>query len=135
LAVLTGDERYAAPAVAICEMLVGPMTSHPTGFAYLLGALERLVRAPLEIVIVGDRSDPRTRALRAQVVGRLLPAAVTVVASGAHDTIPLLTDRPARDVPTAYVCEHYACREPVTTPDALRTELDAVFETRRRVDP
>jgi len=134
LGVLTGDERYAAPAVAICEMLVGPMTSHPTGFAYLLGALERHLRPPLEIAIVGDPSDPRTHALRSQVVGRLLPAAVTVVASGAHHTVPLLADRPARDVPTAYVCEHYACREPVTSPDALRAQLDAVLEARRRLD-
>jgi hypothetical protein len=64
-----------------------------------------------------------------------LPAAVTVVASGEHDTMPLLADRPVRDVPTAYVCEHYACREPVSSPDALRTQLDAVLEARRRSDP
>jgi len=135
LSVLTGDERYATPAVAILGLLVGPMTAHPTGFAYLLGALERHVRAPLEIVIVGDPSDRRTQALRSQVVGRLVPAAVTIVASGPHDMIPLLADRPARNVPTAYVCERYACREPVTSPDALRTQLDAALAARLRVVP
>jgi uncharacterized protein len=127
LRTLTGDERYAEPAIAVLEMLVGPMTSHPTGFAYLLGALERHVRAPIEIVIVGDATDPRTRALRAQVARRLVPASVCIVAAGADDTIPLLADRPARATPTAYVCEHYACREPVTSPEALRAQLDAVL--------
>jgi len=131
LSALTGDERYAAPAVALLEMLVGPMTSHPTGFAYLLGALERQVLTPIETVIVGEPSDPRTRALRSEVVGRLVPASVTLVASGADETIPLLTDRPAREVPTAYVCEHYACREPVTTPVGLRAQLDAVLRDRK----
>ena len=126
LGTLTGDEQYTAPAVAILEMLAGPMSSHPTGFAYLLGAFERHVRAPIEIVIVGDPADARTRALRSEVTGRLVPASVMLVASGADDAVPLLADRPARDVPTAYVCEQYACREPVTSPEALRAQLNSV---------
>ena len=127
---LTGEDRYAGPAIAVLEMLAGPMASHPTGFAYLLGALERHVRAPIEIVIVGERNDPRTQALRAEVTGRLIPASVTLVASQPDASLPLLADRPAHDTPTAYVCEHYACREPVTAPDALRAQLDAVLANR-----
>jgi hypothetical protein len=127
LGTLTGEARYAAPAVAILEMLAGPMTSHPTGFAYLLGALERHVRTPIEVAIVGDPADARTRALRAEVTGRLIPASVVVVSAGAVAGVPLLDDRPLRDVPTAYVCEHYACREPVTTPEALRAQLDSAL--------
>ena len=128
LAALTGDASYEAPAIAILEMLAGPMTSHPTGFAYLLGALERSVRAPIELVIVGERDDPRTRALHAEVTGRLIPASVTLTAADAD--LPLFADRPPRDAPTAYVCEHYACRQPVTTPEELRAQLDAVLAAR-----
>jgi uncharacterized protein YyaL (SSP411 family) len=130
LAALTGDRRYEEPAVAILEMLAGPMTSHPTGFAYVLGALERYVRAPIEVVIVGERDDPRTNALRAEVTGRLIPGSVTLTADAADAGIPLLADRPRRDEPMAYVCEHNACRQPVTTPDELRAQLDAVLAAR-----
>ena len=130
LRTITGDESYAAPATAVLDMLSRPMTTHPTGFAYYLAALERHVYAPIEIVIVGDPAAPATRALQAEVAHRLVPASVTLVASDADDTIPLLAGRSARDAPTAYVCEHYACREPVTSSDALRAQLDAALAAR-----
>jgi uncharacterized protein YyaL (SSP411 family) len=130
LAALTGDSNYEAPAIAILEMLAGPMTSHPTGFAYLLGALERHVRAPIEIAIVGEPDDPRTHALRTEVTSRLIPASVTVTAAGTHHDVPVLADRPRRAEPTAYVCEHYACRQPVTAPADLRSQLEAALAAR-----
>ncbi|HTK15739.1 MAG TPA: thioredoxin domain-containing protein [Acidimicrobiia bacterium] len=130
LAALTGEQRYEEPAIAILEMLAGPMTSHPTGFAYLLGALERHVRAPIEVVIVGDGDDPHTLALRREVNGRLIPASVTVTAAAADPDVPLLADRPPGDAPMAYVCEHYACRRPVTSPTDLRSQLDAALAAR-----
>jgi uncharacterized protein YyaL (SSP411 family) len=36
----------------------------------------------------------------------------------------LMRDRPAVDgKPTAYVCEHFACRAPVTEPSALVAQI------------
>jgi uncharacterized protein YyaL (SSP411 family) len=131
LAVLTGEERYAEPARSILEMLARPMTTHPTGFAYYLAALERVLYPPIEIVVVGDPGAPASRALRAEVTGRLIPASITIASDGADDTVPLLAGRHARDEPTAYVCEHYACRAPVTDPDALRDQIDAALSARK----
>ncbi len=130
LAALTGDEQYAEPARQVLELLARPMASHPTGFAYFLAALERALYPPIETVIVGDPDSPATRALRGEVVHRLIPAAITVVAADADETIPVLAGRGARGEPTAYVCEHYACRVPVTQPDALREQIDAALAAR-----
>jgi hypothetical protein len=48
------------------------------------------------------------------------------------DLTPLLADRPLVDGrPTAYVCERFACRLPVTEPDALRAEIDLALDARR----
>ena len=72
---------------------------HPTAFAYLLEAFERLVTPPLEVAIVGAAGDPATIALRAEVGRRLLPASVRVVAAPCtgEDLTPLLADRGAVD--------------------------------------
>jgi len=127
LAALTGETRYEAPAVEVVEMLARPMAHRPTGFAHLLAAAERIVGPPVEIAIVGPPGDPRTEALRREVTTRLVPGAVSVCGPPDART-PLLRGRElAGGVPTAYVCERYACRAPVTDPEALGAQLDAVI--------
>jgi len=113
------------------RMLAPAAASHPNGFAHLLGAVERFVTSPAEIAIIGERDDPRTEALRREIATRLIPASVTLTGSP-NDASPLLAGRAARDgVPTAYVCEHYTCKQPVTDPMALREQIDTVLAGRR----
>jgi uncharacterized protein YyaL (SSP411 family) len=51
---------------------------------------------------------------------------------GAADLTPLLTDRELVDGrPTAYVCEYYACRQPVTSPERLTAQLDEALAARQ----
>jgi len=133
LAALTGAGRYEVPAEEVLRLLGPVLAEHATAFAYLLGALERLVTPPLEVAIVGEGSNG-AEALRREVRGRLLPASVTVAGApgtGA-DVTPLLEGRELVDGKgTAYVCEHFACRQPVTSPEDLRTQLDAALAARR----
>ena len=116
LAAIGGVGRYEVPAAEVLGRLGPVLAEHATAFAYLLGALERLVTPPLEIAIVGppntDGADG-TDALR-------------------RDLTPLLAQRDLVDGrATAYVCEHFACRQPVTTPEDLREEIDAALAARR----
>jgi uncharacterized protein YyaL (SSP411 family) len=132
LAALTGEPRWQE-AGEVAVRAVGPtMGEHPTAFADLLGALERMVTPPLEIAVVGDPGDPATAALTAEVRRRFLPGAVSVTAppgTGA-DLTPLLADRPLVDgKPTAYVCQHFACQRPVTDPAELSNQLDDALRT------
>ena len=134
LAALTGVGRYEVPAEEVLRLLGTVLAEHASAFAYLLGALERLVTPPLEVAVIGDSKDDGADALRREVQGRLLPAAVTVSAApgGGADVTPLLADRALVDgKATAYVCEHFACRRPVTSPEELRAELDAALAARR----
>ena len=127
LAALTGDDDAVARAEAWLAGMAPIMGEHPTAFAFLLEALQRVVQPPLEVAIVGE-PGPARDALVDVLRTRVLPAAVRITAApgvGA-DLTPLLADRTAVDGhAAAYVCERFACRLPVTEPDALRAELDA----------
>jgi hypothetical protein len=132
LAALTGEAGYEDRAARWIESLAPVLGEHPTAFAYLLEAFERLVTPSLEVAIVGDRGDTATDALQSELRRRLLPAAVHVTAPpGAENGVtPLLADRRAVDRATAYVCERYACRRPTSDPDELRAQLDAALAGR-----
>jgi uncharacterized protein YyaL (SSP411 family) len=134
LAALTGEHRYELHATRVLSMLGRVMSAHPTAFAYALAAAERSITPPLEIAVLGRRNDARTQALVQEVTHRFVPNAVLLAAEPGHEPdVPLLRDRAlVSDVPTAYVCENYACRQPVTSPAALRTQLDALLGERQR---
>jgi uncharacterized protein YyaL (SSP411 family) len=127
LAALTGEARWHEAGEAAVRAVGAVMGEHPTAFAELLGALERAVRPPVEVAVIGEPTDPATAALTAEVRRRFLPTAVAVGAApgtGA-DLTPLLADRPLVDGnPTAYVCQQFACQRPVTDPGALADQLN-----------
>jgi len=129
LGVLFGEERYGQIAEAALGGLLSVAAHHPLAFGRLLGVLDFQLSPPKEIAILGELSDPRTQALMGVVRSRYLPNRIVVVAEpgrAAQVPIPLLEHReaPDRGTPTAYVCEHYVCRQPVTEPEALAALLD-----------
>jgi uncharacterized protein YyaL (SSP411 family) len=131
LAALTGETRYEATARDIVEKLAPVMTAHPTAFAHLLGALERIVTPPLEIALVGAPDDPDLHALRRVARSRLLPASV-MLSGLPSDASPLLEGRVlVGDAATAYVCEHYACQQPATKPEMLDVQLSEIVRRYR----
>jgi uncharacterized protein len=128
LAAITGDESLAASPRRYVARLAPLAGRHATSFGFLLGAYERANTTAIEIALVGH--DP---ALRREVFARLIPDSVAVQSepgSGAEVT-PLLADRGlVVGKPAAYVCEGFVCRLPVTTPEALRAEIDTALSHR-----
>jgi uncharacterized protein len=119
---LTGDSRFAEPAVPILESMADGMGRQPAAFTNLLCALDFYLGSPKEIAIVGDPHAEATRALLHVVFRRYFPN--KVVACGTKGGSCLLENRPQVDgVPTAYVCENYTCKMPVTAPIELEKLL------------
>jgi len=125
LAALTGEGRYhdlAEEALRLTQPLVG---TYPTAFAQWLGALDFALSRPKEIAIIGDPAAAETRALL-EVVGRSYhPNQVVALGRpGEAPSVPLLEGRtPLDGHATAFVCEGFACRLPVTDPEALAAQL------------
>jgi uncharacterized protein YyaL (SSP411 family) len=113
LGALVGEPRYEARARVIIELVAGPLVQHPTAFAHLLAAVDLATTAITEIAVTGDRPD-LVRAVQAHY----LPNAV--LAWGEPYPSPLFE---GRDEGLGYVCENYACRQPVGDADALLAQL------------
>ena len=127
LAALTGRDNYRNLATAVLREMGDQVRRYPSGFGYALSAVDFLLSTPKEVAIVGkDLAD--IRPLLAETWRRYIPN--KVVAPGVSDdreavqTTPLLANRPLLNtLPTAYVCEHFACKQPVTDV----TELSALL--------
>lgn len=131
LAVLTGKEDYSRKAVVLFRLLHAPMSRYPSAFGRLLAALDFYLTPAQEIVIIGPRKDSRTEELLREVWNDYLPNKVVVQADAetadeALEFVPLLRDRSmVGGLATAYVCENYTCRTPVTTAAELASQLSS----------
>jgi uncharacterized protein YyaL (SSP411 family) len=130
LSALTGDEGYGRKAVNVLRLVRDAVERYPSAFGYALGALDFYLSTPKEVVIVspaeGGADD--ARALAREVWSRYLPNKIVARASEsdarAAERVPLLRERAAvGGRATAYVCEHYACKQPVNTPEELASQL------------
>ncbi len=129
-AALTGRDEYREEAARTIARYAVIMEKAGLEMAWWFDAALRLNGPFYDVVVAGDPADAATRALTATVT-RLLPPHVTlarVSAAGASADLaallPAATGKVARDGgPCAYVCEHGACLEPATDPDALREQL------------
>ena len=127
LATLTGRENYRSLATAVLREIGDQVRRYPSGFGYALSAVDFLLSTPKEVAIVGKDSDD-IRPLLAETWRKYLPN--KVVAPGIGDGIeaaqitPLLANRPfINSQATAYVCEQFSCKLPVTDVNALAAQL------------
>ena len=118
------EDDAARPAIAGVSDLAG---RHPLAFAWWLVAADLAVHGVDEVAIVGDPAEPETRALLDVTRRSLLPRAVVACAPDpAASAVPLLQARFALGGrTTAFVCRDFACRRPVTQPQALEALLAA----------
>jgi hypothetical protein len=122
LAAYTGQAKYEAPAIKTLAALQSPMTQYPGAFTHWLGALEFGLVPPKEVAIIGPRNREDTTALLQTALGPYRPNQVVALAEADHLTghPELVVDRPMQaGQATAYVCQHFACQQPVTSPEAL----------------
>jgi len=112
LARITGKSDFRAAADRALEAFSGRMLAGGAGLPQMLVAQMFAMGKPMEIVLAGPRD--RQAEMLAEIRKRFLPNAVVMQASEAPEAMPAIDDRA-----TAYVCENYACKLPVTEAVAL----------------
>ena len=129
VAALTGDAALTEIADGALAIVRSDAARHPQAFGTALVAIDLLVQPGRQIVIVGDPAAPETKALLD--AARRGAGPNDVIAAGRPDddaaatnACPLLADRPLVDGrPAAYVCDHFTCAAPVSSPTALAALL------------
>jgi uncharacterized protein YyaL (SSP411 family) len=123
LAALTGEHEYERQAVRVLRLFAELAPRHPNAFAHLLQALDFHLASVREVALVGDEVEPLERVVRAEFRPHLVLAG-TDRSSGDGSAVPLLEGRsPIDGRAAAYVCEHFACKAPVTEPAELEALL------------
>ncbi|HUF75122.1 MAG TPA: hypothetical protein VMM35_02540, partial [Longimicrobiales bacterium] len=124
------DDRYRSIGARIVERESAMLTRFGPAFGRMLSVLDSTLAAPVEVAVVGTRGDASTGALVRAAHARFVRN-LTVVGrldSGEVAGVPLLEGRDRRDGrATAYVCRGYTCRLPVTTPDQVGREMEAIL--------
>ena len=124
LSVITGDASLREMAEKSMQHFAADVLASPGAGERFLSAVEFALVSPVEIAIVGDPAKDATRSLVKRVDNTYLPNRVLMLlnpsAATANPKSPLLEARTLIDgKPAAYVCENYACKLPVDTPEAL----------------
>ena len=132
LAALTGEPEYEKLAEGILAVMSSTVAQHPLGFGHLLSALEFHLSPPDEIAIVGDPKSDDSRELLKVVYDSYRPNKVVAAGLPSDDgesAVPLLLGRRLLDGrATAYVCQRFACQQPVRTPTELAAQLRTRWE-------
>jgi hypothetical protein len=120
LALLSGEGKYERHGLGVLRLAYPIAGRHPNAFGHLLQAADFYLASVREVAIVG----PAAEAAELLRVVRREHRPHLVLAGGDGDGVPLLKGRtPVDGRAAAYVCEHFICQAPVTTPDDLAAAL------------
>jgi uncharacterized protein YyaL (SSP411 family) len=124
LAAVTGEHEYERQAIGVFRLLHRAAGGHPQALAHLLCAMDFHFAAVKEVAVVSPTSGDGVGELAAIVRSAFRPHVVLAGGPEGIDRPELMRERVAVDGrPAAYVCERFACRQPVTDAGELAAAL------------
>ncbi len=118
LSLISGEGKYERHALGVLRLIAPLAGRHPHAFGHLLQAADFYLAPVREIAIVGPEPEALLRVVRGEFRPHI------VLAGGASDEVPLLEGRePVEGRAAAYVCQHFICEAPVSTPEELAAAL------------
>lgn len=124
---IAGDMELEDKANTIFRTFGGIVKQTPNSYSFFLMALFFANMPSKEIVIAGQVEDPAARDMLYEINKRFLPFSTVVFNHGddkLYEIAPFVKEqKKIKDKSTAYVCENYACSQPVTSADELKGML------------
>ena len=130
LARMTGRVDLEQKADEAIKAFSSELAEAPMAHTQFMNALDFMIGPSREIVIAGDPDSEITVRMIEKIHARFLPNKILML-RGLGENLDQLVELspfvepllPIGDRPTAYVCEQYACKTPVTDADSLENVL------------
>ena len=117
---LTGRSDFLEAAEGTLKSALGLMQESPTAAGQMLLALDMYLGPTPEIVVFGDPQSSPTGEVLADLRRRFIPNKLVACRSAVlqNDSSPLKAlfagKEPLGEPPTVFICENFACQQPVT---------------------
>jgi hypothetical protein len=126
LSAYSGNGLWRDQAERMLGSVQDVASRYPTAFSQWLCAMHLAIHPINEVAILGDPNHSNTQAFIDVLWSKFRPNCLAAIS--AHpplpDSPPLLLNRPLINaLPTAYVCQNFACKLPVNAPDELAAQL------------
>jgi uncharacterized protein YyaL (SSP411 family) len=127
---LTDSAELKRKAEKLFQIFHEGLDSEPSAHTFMLAALDYYLGSAREIVIAADSMDERTQRMVHVFQSRFIPNKVMIFLSKENSSrlrkvAPLIEGKtPLRGKPTAYICENFACKNPLTDIDSIGAQLD-----------
>ena len=121
-----GAARFIEPAESALRAMTLTASQHPSAFAGWLNAMDFAIGPQLQLAIAGSPSDARFNEFLSRFNSKYIPNLIVAGGEpGADDQPTLMAERAMRDgLPTAYLCQGFACQLPTTEVDELLRQLE-----------
>lgn len=129
---MTAETELESKAAKIGKTFSGEVLGAPTGFTFMMSAVDFAVGPNYEIVIVGNPTKTATQTLLSTINDGFIPNKVLLLiptdetAERITRLAPFTKDYKATNaLPTVYVCTNYMCQKPTTDVKTLLTLLNS----------
>ena len=112
LGILLDKKDYLERSEKMLLSMKGAVKKYPTSFANWAGALLEATFLPPEIAVVGENAFDLARDIQRKY---LPPGTVLMATDKENDEFPLLKGKRIEKGTYIYVCQNYACQQPVTS--------------------
>ena len=129
LARLTGRPELEELAADTGKAFSGMINQSPSNFSQALIALQFAAGETVEIVVVGDKEEPETKAMLECIHSVYQPGKVVLLKDSGNaerlaEFAPFTKEQcRVGGKPTVYICRNFGCEQPINTIEALRERL------------
>ncbi|MBK9927077.1 MAG: thioredoxin domain-containing protein [Anaerolineales bacterium] len=126
LAEFTAEGKYRDLAEKALRLVVGMATRYPTAFGRWLSVADMALGNTKQVAVMYEAGGEDASELIRVIQSQFRPNVILAVSAypPSNDAPPLLMNRPLKNgKPTAYVCEGFVCKNPVTTVSELEKLL------------